>query len=108
MKAIVCTRYGPPEVLQMQDVDKPIPRDNEVLIKVYATTVHRGDSRMRGFDIPGPRWQHFLARLALGVRGPRRAILGMELAGEIEAMGKDVTRFQKGRGAGTEAGQHDS
>jgi NADPH:quinone reductase-like Zn-dependent oxidoreductase len=96
MKAIVCTRYGPPEVLQMQDVDKPIPRDNEVLIKVYATTVHRGDSRMRGFDIPGPRWQHFLARLALGVRGPRRAILGMELAGEIEAMGKDVTRFQKG------------
>jgi NADPH:quinone reductase-like Zn-dependent oxidoreductase len=96
MKAIVCTEYGPPEVLQIQEVDKPIPRDNEVLIKIHATSVHRGDSRMRGFDIPGPAWQRPLARVMLGIRGPRNAILGMELAGEIEAVGKDVTRFKKG------------
>jgi NADPH:quinone reductase-like Zn-dependent oxidoreductase len=96
MKAIVCTAYGPPEVLQFQEVDKPIPRYNEVLIKVYATTVHRGDSRMRGLDIPGPGWQRLLARLVLGIRRPRKAILGMELAGEVEAVGQDVTRFKKG------------
>jgi NADPH:quinone reductase-like Zn-dependent oxidoreductase len=96
MKAIVCTAYGPPEVLQFQEVDKPIPRDNEVLIRVYATTVHRGDSRMRGLDIPGPGWQRLLARLVLGIRRPRQAILGMELAGEIEAVGQEVTRFKKG------------
>jgi NADPH:quinone reductase-like Zn-dependent oxidoreductase len=96
MKAIVCTGYGPPEVLQIQEVEKPTPKDNEVLIKVYATTVHRGDSRMRGFDIPGPRWQRLLARLVLGIRKPKNAILGMELAGEIKAVGRDVTRFKKG------------
>jgi NADPH:quinone reductase-like Zn-dependent oxidoreductase len=96
MKAIVCTEYGPPEVLQLKEVDKPTPRDNEVLIRVYATTVHRGDSRMRGFDIPGPGWQLLLARIMLGIRRPKNAILGMELAGEIEAVGKDVTLFKKG------------
>jgi NADPH:quinone reductase-like Zn-dependent oxidoreductase len=96
MKAVVCTKYGPPEVLQLQEVEKPAPRDNEVLIKVVATTVHRGDSRMRSLDIPGPRWQRLLARLVLGIRKPKKAILGMELAGEIEAVGKDVTRFKKG------------
>jgi NADPH:quinone reductase-like Zn-dependent oxidoreductase len=96
MKAIVCTEYGPPEVLQFQEVDKPIPMDNEVLIKVYATTVHRGDSRMRGLDIPGPGWQRLLARLVLGIRRPRKAILGMELAGEIEAVGQEVSRFERG------------
>jgi NADPH:quinone reductase-like Zn-dependent oxidoreductase len=98
MKAIVCTAYGPPEVLQFREVDKPVPRDNEVLIRVRATTVHRGDSRMRGLDIPGPGWQRLLARLVLGIRGPRKAILGMELAGEIEAVGQDVTRFKRGDG----------
>lgn len=96
MNAIVCTEYGPPEVLQFQEVDKPIPKDNEVLIKVFATTVHRGDSRMRGLDIPGPTWQRLLARLVLGIRKPKNAILGMELAGKIEATGKDVTRFLLG------------
>jgi NADPH:quinone reductase-like Zn-dependent oxidoreductase len=96
VKAIVCTAYGPPEVLQFQEVDKPTPKDNEVLIKVFATTVHRGDSRMRGLDIPGPAWQRLLARLVLGIRKPKNAILGMDLAGKIEAVGKGVTRFQKG------------
>ena len=96
MKAIVCTAYGPPEVLQFQEVDKPVPRDNEVRIRVFATSVHRGDSRMRGLDIPGPRWQRLLARLVLGIRRPKNAILGMELAGKIEAIGSAVTRFQKG------------
>lgn len=87
MKAIVCTAYGPPEVLRFQEVDKPLPGRNEVLIRVRATTVHRGDSRMRGLDIPGAAWKRLLARLALGVRRPRQAVLGMELAGEIEAVG---------------------
>jgi len=96
MKAIVCTAYGPPEVLRFQEVDKPLPRGNEVLIRVHVTTVHRGDSRMRGLDIPGPGWQRLLARLVLGIRRPRKAILGMELAGEITAVGQEVTRFKTG------------
>jgi len=96
MKVVVCTKYGPPEVLQIREVSKPIPKENEVLIKIYATTVHRGDSRMRGFDVPGPRWQLLLARLFLGIRGPRKTILGMEIAGEIEEIGKKVQRFKKG------------
>ena len=96
MKAVVCTKYGPPEVLQLQEVAKPTPKDNEVRIKIYATSVHRGDSRMRSFDIPGPRWQLLLARIVLGIRKPRNAILGMELAGKIEAVGKDLTLFKIG------------
>jgi NADPH:quinone reductase-like Zn-dependent oxidoreductase len=94
MKAIVCTRYGPPEVLQLQEVEKPIPKNNEVLIKVYATTCHVGDTKIRGFKVPF--WQMLPFRLYLGLRKPKRAILGMELAGEVEAVGKDVKRFKKG------------
>jgi NADPH:quinone reductase-like Zn-dependent oxidoreductase len=96
MKAIVCTKYGPPEVLQLKEVEKPTPKGNEILIKVYATTVHRGDTRMRSLNIPGPRWQLLLARIILGIRRPRKAILGMELSGKIEAVGKNVTLFKEG------------
>jgi NADPH:quinone reductase-like Zn-dependent oxidoreductase len=96
MKAVVYTEYGPPEVLQLREVEKPTPKDDELLVKVYATTVTIGDTIMRSLRIPGPRWQRLLARVYLGIRKPKRAILGMELAGEIEAVGQKVTRFQAG------------
>jgi NADPH:quinone reductase-like Zn-dependent oxidoreductase len=94
MKAIVYGRYGPPDVLKLQEIKKPFPRADEVLVRVCATTVTAGDVRMRGFDVP--RGERLFARLYLGVRRPRRSILGMELAGEIESVGKDVRRFKEG------------
>jgi NADPH:quinone reductase-like Zn-dependent oxidoreductase len=94
MKAVVYTSYGPPEVLRIVEVAKPVPNDHEVLIKVQATTVTVGDTRMRSFSVPRGQW--LPARLYLGVLKPRRAILGMELAGEVEAVGKDITRFKVG------------
>ncbi len=94
MKAILYTEYGPPEVLRLQDVEKPTPRDREVLVKVHATTVTIGDTIMRSLNIPLHGWQRLLARLYLGIRKPKRSILGMELAGEVESVGRKVTRFK--------------
>lgn len=94
MKAVIYEKYGDPEVLKMVDIAKPTPKDNQVLIKVHATTVTVGDSRMRSFTVPRAQW--LFARLYLGVFKPRRAILGMELSGVVEAIGRQVTRFNVG------------
>jgi NADPH:quinone reductase-like Zn-dependent oxidoreductase len=96
MKAVVYTRYGPPEVLRLADVPKPAPRDREVLVRVHATTVTIGDTIMRSLNLPIHGWQKVMGRLILGWRRPRRPILGMELAGEIESVGRKVTRFKPG------------
>jgi len=90
MKAVVYTRYGPPEVLQVKEVERPIPKDGEVLIKVHATTVNRTDC---GFRKPE---YGFIIRLINGLLRPRKKILGSEFSGEVEAVGKDCTAFKPG------------
>ncbi|WP_339294645.1 NAD(P)-dependent alcohol dehydrogenase [Paenibacillus sp. FSL W7-1279] len=94
MKAMVCTAYGAPDVLQLQEVEKPIPKGREIRIKIYATTVNSGDCRVRGFR--SPLLYRIPMRLVLGLRKPRQPILGVELAGEVEAIGRDVTQFKVG------------
>jgi len=96
MKAIVYTAYGSPDVLHLREVEKTAPKDKEVLVKIHATTVTIGDTIMRGLKIPGPGWQRLIARIILGIRKPKRTILGMELAGEVESVGRKVTRFKPG------------
>jgi 2-desacetyl-2-hydroxyethyl bacteriochlorophyllide A dehydrogenase len=95
MKAIVYTEYGPPDVLQLKEVAKPTPKEDEVLIRVYATTVTSGDYRMRSSPV-SVRILGLLFGINLGLRRPRNTMLGSELAGEIEAVGKDVKLFKKG------------
>ena len=96
MKAILCTKYGPPEVLQLQDVEKPIPRNNELCIKIFATAITASDCIVRGFKVPIWHPMGIMMGFALGFGKPRNPILGMVLSGEIESVGKDVKRFQKG------------
>jgi NADPH:quinone reductase-like Zn-dependent oxidoreductase len=98
MKAIVCTTYGPPEVLELKEVKKPVPKNNEMLIRIHAAAVTSGDCRCRSFNIPA----HFSVltrlamRLALGLTRLRKPILGLVLAGEVETTGQGVTRFKAG------------
>jgi NADPH:quinone reductase-like Zn-dependent oxidoreductase len=94
MKAVLFPRYGSPDVLQLAEIQKPTPRDHEVLVRIHATTVTMGDCEIRSFKVPLFLWLPM--RLWLGVRRPRKQILGQELAGEIEAAGKDVKHFKIG------------
>jgi NADPH:quinone reductase-like Zn-dependent oxidoreductase len=92
MKAIVQDRYGGPEVLECREIDQPVPTDNEVLIQVQAAGVHRGDWHI----MTGLPYMIRLAVPTLGLRKPKVPVLGMDVAGRVEAVGKDVTRFQPG------------
>ena len=89
MKAIVCTKYGAPDVLQLQEVEKPVPKNNEVLIKVHAATATAS-------GLTGRKGEPFFVRFFMGLTKPKKNILGQELAGEIEAVGKDVKLFKVG------------
>ena len=94
MKAIICTKYGPPEVLQLQEVATPVPKENEVLIKIHKATVTAGDCEIRRFDFPW--WIWLPMRLMMGIFKPRSLILGQEFSGEIVAKGGEVERFNVG------------
>lgn len=100
MKAVICEKYGPPEVLRLGEMEKPLPKGNEVLIRVIATTAHIGDTKIRRFEPGlGPVKDFFfkpIMRMMLGFGGPRFKVLGMEVAGDIAEIGKDVTRFKVG------------
>jgi len=89
MRAVVHDKYGPPEVLRLEDVERPVPRDDEVLVRIHATTVTRTDCGLRSADL-------FISRFFTGLRRPKRRILGSELAGEVDAVGAAVHEFGVG------------
>ena len=94
IKAVVCTRYGPPEVLQIDDIEKPVPGDHQICIKVHATAVTASDCIVRGFKVSGKFW--IPMGLAIGFRRPRNPILGMVFAGEVESVGRKANIYKKG------------
>lgn len=94
MKAVICTNYGPPEVLQLKEIEKPTPGKNEICIKVLATSVTASDCIVRGFKVPIKLW--IPMGLAIGFKRPRKPVLGMVFAGEVESVGNDVKCFEKG------------
>jgi NADPH:quinone reductase-like Zn-dependent oxidoreductase len=94
MKAVVCTGYGPPDVLRIRELDKPTPKPGEVLIKMHATAVTSSDCLLRAFRFRGPI--AVAARLMVGITKPRNAVIGLIVAGEVEAAGNAVTRFKAG------------
>jgi NADPH:quinone reductase-like Zn-dependent oxidoreductase len=94
MKAAVCERYGPPEVVQIREVPKPVPADGEVLVKAVATTVNSGDTRVRALRVP--RGLSLPMRVRLGFTKPKQPIFGFEMAGQVEAVGREVTHFRPG------------
>lgn len=94
MKAIICTKYGPPEVLKMKEVERPFPKDDEVLIKIFATAVTASDIFIRGSQIPIQYW--IPMRIMMGLTKPRKSIIGLVLAGKIESVGKNIKRFKLG------------
>ena len=96
MKAVICTKYGSPEVLQLKEAEKPTPKNNEVLIKIFATAVTASDCIVRGFKLPIWHPMGLMMGLALGFTKPRQPILGIVFAGEVEMLGKDVKEFKKG------------
>jgi NADPH:quinone reductase-like Zn-dependent oxidoreductase len=96
MKAIICTKYGSPEVLELWEVEKPAPKNNEVLIKIRATAVTASDCVVRGMKLSVWQPMGFMARLVMGFKKPRQSILGLVLAGDVELAGKEVKRFRAG------------
>jgi NADPH:quinone reductase-like Zn-dependent oxidoreductase len=96
VKTIVCTKYGPPEVLQLKEVEKPAPKNRQVCIKIFATAVTASDCIVRGFKLPFWHPIGFMMGLVVGFKKPRNPILGLVLAGEVESVGKDVKRFVRG------------
>lgn len=94
MKAVIWTRYGPPEVLHLREVEKPVPQDDEVLVRIFATSAFAGDCELRKFDFPVSFWLPL--RFMFGLFKPRIRVMGQELAGVIEAIGKDVEGFRVG------------
>ncbi len=94
MKAIVCTAYGSPEVLKLQEVDKPVPKKEEILVKIVATAVNSGDVRVRSLDVKG--FMKLLMRIVLGFNKPRKQVLGTVFSGVVESKGGVVTNFKEG------------
>ncbi len=94
MKAIICSKYGSPEVLEIRELSKPIPKENEILVKIMATSVNSGDVRVRSLDVKG--FMKVIMRLVLGFSKPRKPILGTVFSGVVERVGSKVSKFKNG------------